>query len=418
MSGGLRVMMVVDGFPPDTVGGAEGVVHGWSRELAARGHEVWVLAGRVGAPAGPDEARAGYRIRWWSSPRRTFWDGYRSAARACAAAAKKLAAEHPPGIVHLHQGLSAYAVSRAELGAPLVCTFHAPWAEEFREDAKSRAESLMLPVRPFYRMVSGLKAVRIHSMEASALARARAVATLSRFSRARIAAAHGLREDDVQILPAGVEADRFSPIPDEQRAALRQERGYAGPVLLTVRRLVRRMGIDLLIRALVPVREELPDARLIVAGKGPERASLEKLADSLGVSGAVDFAGFVPDEALPDFYRAADLFVLPTRSLEGFGVATLEALASGTPVVGTPGGATPEILSGLDENLLAREAAPEAIAETILYWLRRPDDLKALRVRARRHVEENYRWEDSGRRRYFFLTPASQCEEIYAEGFL
>ena len=189
-------MMVVDGFPPDAVGGAERVVHGWSRELAARGHEVWVLAGRVGAPAGPDEARAGYRIRWWSSPRRTFWDGYRSAARACAAAAKKLAAEHPPDIVHLHQGLSAYAAARAELGAPRVCTFHAPWAEEFREDASSRAESLAPPVRPFYRMASGLKAARIHSMEAGALAGARAVATLSRFSRARIPRPHGDYNDN------------------------------------------------------------------------------------------------------------------------------------------------------------------------------------------------------------------------------
>src|SRR5207249_11624167 len=66
------------------------------------------------------------------------------------------------------------------------------------------------------------------------------------------------------------------------------------------------------------------------------------------------FLGFIPDETLPSYYHAADVFVLPTRELEGFGLVTVEALACGTPVLGTPVGATPEVLSGLEDRKSTR----------------------------------------------------------------
>ncbi|MEE9274300.1 MAG: glycosyltransferase family 4 protein [bacterium] len=396
MSGPLRALMVVDSYPPDSLGGAERVVHGWSRELAARGCEVWVLAGRIGLPPGPDEERAGYRIRRWSSRRRTFLDGYASALRACAAAAGRLFAERPPDIVHCHQGLSAYAVISAELGAPAVCTFHAPWAEEFAEDARAREEGLPVFARPFYRLAVRLKTPRIHKMEGFSLARSRAVATLSRYSRDLISRAHGLAPERVEVLPGGADLDRFTPAGAGEREEIRKRLGFTGPTLLSVRRLVRRMGLDLLIRAMVPIRAAAPDARLVLAGRGPARESLERLAARLGVGDAVVFAGFVSEEDLPDYYRGADLFVLPTRTLEGYGVATLEALASGTPVVGTPGGATPEILGPLNADLLAEAATPEAIAAAALRWLTAPGRLGALRDQCREYVERRYRWSEAG----------------------
>lgn len=372
-------------------------MHGWSRELAARGNEVWVLAGRVGAAAGPDEERAGYRVRWWSSRRRTFWDGYLSATRSCGGAVRRLAAERPPDILHLHQGLSAYAAVGTGVSAPAVCTFHAPWRTEFAEEARAREEAVPAPLRPLYRAAARVKGVRIHQMEKTALAHSRAIAVVSEYSRRLIAETHGIAAGRMRVLPAGAERDRFFPVPEEERARLRRELGFEGPTLLSVRRLIRRMGLDLLIRAMPAVLSRLPGAKLVLAGKGPERGPLERLAADLGVEGAVRFAGFVPEEALPGYYRAADLFVLPTRSLEGYGVATLEALASGTPVVGTSGGATPELLGPLEEGLICHGASPEAIAGTVLRWLNDPGALAALRPRCREHVERNYRWEEGGR---------------------
>jgi glycosyltransferase involved in cell wall biosynthesis len=389
--------MVMDSYPPDSVGGAERIVHGWSRELAARGHEVWVLAGRIGLPAGPDGERAGYRVRWWTSKRRTFLDGYASTIQACKTAAQKLAGEVSFDLAHLHQGLSAFAVSRAGLGIPQIWTFHGPWHEEFVEDARARKETLPTPLRPVYGLAARIKASRLFKMEKHSVSRCLAGAVLSQYSRERLAAAHGLVPEQIEVLPAGAETERFFPLPDTERERVRQRLGFQGPTVVSVRRLVRRMGLDLLIHAWPQVCSKVPDARLVLVGKGPERRPLEDLAERLGVGDAVRFAGFVPEEELPDYYRAADLFVLPTRSLEGYGVATLEALASGTPVVGTLEGATPEILRPLEGGLLAEDVEPATLAAAMLRWLTAPQALAGLRIRSRQYVEKNFSWDESGR---------------------
>jgi glycosyltransferase involved in cell wall biosynthesis len=151
------------------------------------------------------------------------------------------------------------------------------------------------------------------------------------------------------------------------------------------------MGLDNLLAAMPTVVEAYPEARLIIAGDGPLREDLRAQARRLGVEERVSFAGFVPEDRLPDYYRAADLVVMPTRALEGFGLTTVEALACGTPVVGTPVGATPEILAPLDPALVTGDATPEAIAAGILRVVASLSG--KLRERARAHALARYRWE-------------------------
>jgi glycosyltransferase involved in cell wall biosynthesis len=105
----------------------------------------------------------------------------------------------------------------------------------------------------------------------------------------------------------------------------------------------------------------------------------------------VQLLGLVPDDELRDWYRAADIFVLPTVELEGFGMVTIEALACGTPVVGTPVGATPELLTRLDPRLLAESSAPPDIAAAIRRTLRMLDD--EFRDRCRKYAMERFSWE-------------------------
>ncbi len=397
MSRPLRVLMVLDGYFPDLQGGAERIVDGWSRELIARGHEVCVLAGRIGEPAGsPEEERGGYRVRRWVSRRRSFADGYLSAVAACAKAARKLTEEWRPDLIHSHQGLSAYGVLRAGIQAPSVCTFHSPWRDEFFEDARAREERLSPHARPFYRFISLLKAAWIHHMEGDALTRSRGIGVLSAFSRERLAGAHGISPDEINILRGGIDLEQFSPVQMEERERIRRRLGFTGLRILSVRRLVRRMGIDLLLQAMVQICSRVPDVHLVLVGKGPERDPLERMANELGIGASVHFAGFVSDEDLPDYYRASDLFILPSRSLEGYGGSTLEALASGTPVIGTPVGATPELLAPIEQGLLAADASPSGILKAALPWLAFPSALADLRSRCRKHVEENYRWYDAG----------------------
>ena len=134
------------------------------------------------------------------------------------------------------------------------------------------------------------------------------------------------------------------------------------------------MGLENLLLAVKAALPRAPGLFLVIGGAGPLDAALREMAAREGLAERVRFAGFIPESRLPSYYRMADLFVLPTRELEGFGLVTLEALASGVPVAGTPVGGTPEILSRLEPNLLFRDATAASMAETIVACCRKVED--------------------------------------------
>jgi glycosyltransferase involved in cell wall biosynthesis len=234
------------------------------------------------------------------------------------------------------------------------------------------------------------------TIERAALARARRVIVLSDFMRRRIAECHRVVAERMLLVPAGVDTRIFSPIQDyrSSRPALGLTREQF--VLFTVRNLVPRMGLDTLLRAMVRVRQTIPHVQLLIGGSGPLRSELEAQVKALDLEGCVRFLGFVPEDALPDYYRAADLFVLPTAQLEGFGLVTIEALASGTPVLGTPVGATDEILGRLDASLLTAGPDAESMATGIEALHRRftadPEARARLAEAGRAFVLRDYTW--------------------------
>ena len=189
------------------------------------------------------------------------------------------------------------------------------------------------------------------------------IVALSEFSRSLLREDHGRAGERARILPAGIDLDRFSPADGVAAARTRLGVDPDAPLLVTVRRLEPRMGVEQLLRAV----QRLADRRLtlVVVGRGRLDAALRSLSAELGLEREVRFVGSVPDDELGDWYRAADLFVLPTAAYEGFGMVTAEALASGTPVVGTPVGATPELLAPLDPRLVARGTDADALADAI-----------------------------------------------------
>ena len=119
------------------------------------------------------------------------------------------------------------------------------------------------------------------------------------------------------------------------------------------------------------------------------RAHLEQLIAELGMEKTVRLLGFVPAEQLPTYYQAADLFVLPSVASEAFGLVTVEALACDLPVLGTPVGATVELLGDFDPELLFTDTSPEAMASRILSWLRRGGTEQRYRPR----VAEKFAWD-------------------------
>ncbi|MBM4087597.1 MAG: glycosyltransferase, partial [Planctomycetes bacterium] len=120
---------------------------------------------------------------------------------------------------------------------------------------------------------------------------------------------------------------------------------------------------------------------------------LKSLVSRLGLADRVIFAGKAPEADLPRFYQAADLFVLPTRELEGFGMVTPEALASGTPVLGTPVGGTVEILGRLNPDLLFADTSAEAMAAKLLDFATSGNLTPQLRQACRDYAVARYSWD-------------------------
>jgi glycosyltransferase involved in cell wall biosynthesis len=167
-------------------------------------------------------------------------------------------------------------------------------------------------------------------------------------------------------------------------------------VVLTVRNLEARMGLDTLLHAMVRARATVPDALLVVGGEGSLREPLTRLAGALHLGDGVRLVGRIPEATLAAHYQAADLFVLPTRALEGFGLVAAEALACGTPVLGTAVGAIPEVLEGLgDDWLVPHDAAAlgAALGGALVRCRRDADGWEALRRRCRAHALTRLSWD-------------------------
>jgi glycosyltransferase involved in cell wall biosynthesis len=149
------------------------------------------------------------------------------------------------------------------------------------------------------------------------------------------------------------------------------------------------MGLERLLRAFKEVMRS--DLLLVIVGSGSLGERLRRLSDELCLEDRVRFLGNVSEPELHDWYRAADLFVLPTLAYEGFGMATAEALASGTPVVGTSAGATPELLRPLEPRLIADSSEPKVLAAAIAAAL----DLSGpeLRRRCREYARARFSWD-------------------------
>lgn len=176
----------------------------------------------------------------------------------------------------------------------------------------------------------------------------------------------------IAVIPPGYDDRRFFPVSLATRQALKHELGLEGRIVLALGRIAKNKGYDLLIRAMPPVFERVPEARLLLAVGSTEPneqeqdflASYRALADELGIADRIFFHDYIPDELLAEFYRAADVFALSSR-YEPFGMTAVEAMACGTPtVVTTEGGLWEQLTWGL-EALYANPFDPEAFGHAI-----------------------------------------------------
>lgn len=166
-----------------------------------------------------------------------------------------------------------------------------------------------------------------------ALQQADRIWTISRYSRDRACVANQLDSNKVEFLACAVDGDRFIPGP-KSPALIEKYELADSMVLVTVARLWSGdiyKGVDVTIRALPTIAQSIPNVKYLVIGRGDDQPRLAQLAEELGVSDRVIFAGFVPTSDLAEHYRLADAYVMPSQ--EGFGIVYLEAMACGVPVL-------------------------------------------------------------------------------------
>lgn len=206
----------------------------------------------------------------------------------------------------------------------------------------------------------------------------------------------------VQIAP-GISNDHFSPGPKSER--LLQELHLEGKqVLLTVGRLVHRKGQDKLLQALPQILSQHPDVVLLIVGVGPRQKKLDQLVRRYDLAEFVRFVGRVGYEKLPEYFRLADLFVMPSRSrmagleVEGLGIVYLEASASGIAVLaGTSGGAPDAVIAGKTGEIVDGTSIDQ-IAQVINELLDHPARLREMGRAGRAWTESSWGWQIWGER--------------------
>jgi len=167
--------------------------------------------------------------------------------------------------------------------------------------------------------------------------------------------------------------------------------------ILTVCRLVRRKGVDRVIRAIPAVIRECPDARYLVIGDGPERQALERLAHELRISNCITFLGRIPDRERDCAYAATRAFIMLPQTMrsdvEGFGIVYVEALARGIPIIATKSAGVTDIIRDDNGIALDEQADVGAVAAAILDLLWHPEKAAMLGARGREFVTKEFSFE-------------------------
>lgn len=213
----------------------------------------------------------------------------------------------------------------------------------------------------------------------------------------------GVAPQRIEVVSGGVDSAHFrAPTQARQSARDALHLPADAQVVLTVCRLVRKKGVEVLLDAVARLAPAFPRLRLVVVGDGPQRRAYEARALHLRLGDSVRFTGRVPHEAIAPYFWAADVFALAsyenryaggaTRDVETMGRVLCEANAAGLPVVATDTGGTPSVVRGGHNGLLVPPGDTPALAEAIARLLGDAPLAAALAAAGRERAEDEFDW--------------------------
>ncbi len=331
----MKVVVVSGIWPPDP-GGPASHAPALADFLVARGHTVEVVTTADGEPE--------------SRPYPVSWASRKSSFRHLRAALLVRAAARGADVVYATSMIRRAAIGATLARRPLVVKLVSD--EAFERAIRSGRYTGTLDQ---FQFTGGVRTRLLRMTRTRALRRARHVFCPSAYLR-RIAVAWGVDTARVSVLPNPAPDVPELPVRDDLRAEL----GFDGDVLVFAGRLGPQKSFATALDALTRV----PNVSLVVAGDGPERASLEQRAAELGLDTRVRFLGSVPRERVLRLFRAADASLLPS-AWENFPHTVVEALAVGCPVIATSVGGVPEVVRDGENGLLVPARDAEALAAVI-----------------------------------------------------
>ncbi len=388
----MNILLVADVSIANVIGGAERVVYEQSKQLVDRGHTVHLLTRKLSDHKyNKDEINGVIEWRYNINTRNSFLYLV-STIRNAKTLFTTLQNQYRYDGILFYQPFSSFGVITSKFSNAsrkiYICfslSFEEFLSRNVRPDNLLR--KIVFIANIFFRRF----------IEKWALKKSKQIIVLSKFTEMTLWDAYNIAADRISIVPGGIDLEKFYPVADKVSIRKRLNVPQGKTILFTVRNMVQRMGLESLITAMKKVSSTAPDIYLVIGGHGPIKDDLIDLTSRFGLEGQIEFAGFIHDDVLPDYYRMADLFILPTKELEGFGLVTLEAMASGVPVVGTPVGGTLEILGKFDSEFIFKDTTPEAMAELIIEKYRiikqNPDKWIEISKNCRKFVEDNYSWE-------------------------
>ncbi|WP_181813329.1 glycosyltransferase family 4 protein [Gaiella occulta] len=382
------------------MGGIASATRDQARSLARRGHRVHVLAPAWEAAGSfDDEGVLVHRLRspGWQLPGASRLIGQSldrlGWSRAAARAVSRLHRLERLDLVEAPEFAAEGLLAARRAAPPVVVRLHTPLALVRRLNGT--------PLRRDCRLT-------VHWERAALQAAAAVSAPSAAIAHACAEAGYGPAAAAARIIPYGVDTSLFCP--DGGVAACAAT--AAGPLVLFPGRLEARKGVGDFASALPAIAAQVPEARFAFVGADTQTApgggswqqQLIAHARAAGIEGRVQFAGFLPREQLPSWYRAASTVVAPSP-FENLALVFLEALACGRPLVGCSSGAFPEAVSDGSEGRTVAPCSPQALAGAVVDLLRDPAAAAAMGRRGRQLAL----------RRFSLERVAALTEEFYGE---
>lgn len=378
----MRILLLSWEYPPQSIGGLARHVEDLAVSLAADRHNVHVITiGRAGeAPERRENGVYVHRVEAYPvhSPDFITWV-LQLNNRFLEEAIIVMQKYGPFQIVHAHDWLVAFA-GRAIKHAyrlPLIATVHATEA--------GRNRGLYNDMQRY-----------INSVEWWLTYEAWRVIVCSQHMLQEVQGLFQLPADKITIIPNGVYSQKFRV--GTVDPTLRQH--YAAPhekIIFFVGRLVIEKGVQVLLEAMPRILAGKPEAKLVVAGRGPMEGQLKSRARELGISHKVCFAGYIDDSTRNQLYHFASVAVFPSL-YEPFGIVALEGMAAGTPVVVSDTGGLAEIVTHGVDGMRAFPGNAASLADNILAILHSEELAEKLRLNGQRLVAEVYDWKTIARR--------------------